>query len=215
MTYLALLLQEPLYIVYSQYHPLLNHVLQPFHLQSCIMSQLQGTSGQSSADTQVQSEQYDTGHSHAKGTISFLCLEYIADLHTTVTTPPDKGMQTDTLEARSQPKVAATPYSAMQFPLTKWPQGWKRRPRSPGLRWYKNYDTPESLRRGRVLVIDYIRQGTSLLKDDGQSIGQDDGGRGLLELPTYDLQTLAERVCERLLPRKSIQSKACEDYILT
>ena len=214
MTYLALLQQDSLYIVYSQYNLILNHVLQHFNLQSCIMSQVQGTSGQSSADTQVQSEQNVTRRSHMKGTRSSLCFKYIADLHATATTPPDKGMQTDTLEAGSQPKVAATPYSAMQFPLTNWPQGWKRRPRSPGLRWYKNYDTPESLKRGRVLVIDYIRQGMWLLSEYGQSVSRDNGGRGL-GLSTYDLQTLAERVCERSLLRKSIQSKACEDYILT
>ena len=123
------------------------------------MSQLQGTSGQSSADTQAQSEQHVTGRSHTKGTISYLCLKHFADLHTTATIQPDNGMQTDAWGAESQPNVAATPYSAMQFPLTKWPQGWKRRPRSPGLKWYKNYDTPESLKSGRVLLIDYIRQG--------------------------------------------------------
>ena len=178
------------------------------------MSQSQGTSGQSSADRQVQSEQHVTVPSHTKGTRSSLYLRYTADLHATATTQPDKGMQTDTMETGFQPKVAATPYSAMQFPLTKWPQGWKRRPRSPGLRWYKKYDTPESLERGRVLVIDYIRQGTWLIRDDSLSSSQVDWGRGL-GLSTYDLQTLAKRVCERSLRRKSIQSKACEDYILT
>ena len=177
MIYLALLQQDPWYIVYSQYEPLLNHVLQPFNLTSCIMSQIQGTPGQSSADMQVQSEQQ--GRSHSKGTRSVLCLIQIADLHTTATTPPDKGMQTNTLEPGAQPKLAATPYSAMQFPLTKWPQGWKRRPRSPGLRWYKNYDTPESLKRGRVLVIDYIRQGPWLLIHDGRSISRKMGAVGL------------------------------------
>lgn len=130
------------------------------------MSQLQGTSGQSSADRQVQSEQHVTIPSHTKGTRSSLCLRHIADLDAIATRQPDNGIQTDTIETGFQPKVTATPYSAMQFPLTKWPQGWKRRPRSPGLRWYKNYDTPGSLERGRVLVIDYIRQGTWLSRDD-------------------------------------------------
>ena len=51
----------------------------------------------------------------------------------------------------------------MQFPLDKGPQGWKKRPRSPGLHWYKNYDTPESLKCGRVLVIDYVKQGRQLV----------------------------------------------------
>ena len=178
------------------------------------MSQMQGTSGQSSADRPVQSEQHVTVPSHTKGTRSSLCLRCIDDLYATAITQPDKGMQTDTMETGFQPKVAATPYSAMQFPLTKWPQGWKRRPRSPGLRWYKNYDTPESLARGRLLVIDYIRQGTWVVRDGSLSFSWDNWGREL-GLSTYDLQTLAKRVCERLLRRKLIQSKACEDYILT
>ena len=144
----------------------MNHVIQNFHLQPCIMSQLQGTSGKSSADTQVQSEHHVTAPSQTKGTRLSSCFKHIADLYATASTQPDKSMQTETMETGFQPKVAATPYSAMQFPLTKWPQGWKRRPRSPGLRWYKNYDTPESLERGRVLVIDYIRQGTLLFRDD-------------------------------------------------
>ena len=57
--------------------------------------------------------------------------------------------------------IAAVPYSAMQFPLSGGPEGWKRRPRSPGLRWYKQYDTPESLKKGRVLLIDYVKEGRS------------------------------------------------------
>ncbi|MCJ1462795.1 hypothetical protein MMC07_001398 [Pseudocyphellaria aurata] len=33
-----------------------------------------------------------------------------------------------------------------------------QRPRSPGLKWHKEYDTPESLTCGRVLLIDYVKQ---------------------------------------------------------
>ncbi len=69
-------------------------------------------------------------------------------------------MQTDILDNGVQPK--RVPYSAMQFPLSKHPQGWKKRPRSPGLNWYKDYDTPESLKNGRVLVIDYVKQGRQI-----------------------------------------------------
>lgn len=36
---------------------------------------------------------------------------------------------------------------------------WHHRPRSPGLRWHKGYNTPESLKSGRVLLIDYVKQG--------------------------------------------------------
>ena len=38
---------------------------------------------------------------------------------------------------------------------------WHHRPRSPGLKWHKEYDTPESLKLGRVLLIDYVRQGNA------------------------------------------------------
>ena len=67
------------------------------------------------------------------------------------------GIQTDTFSESVQPQ--AVPYSAMQFPLDRGGQFWKKRPRSPGLKWYKKYDTPESLKSGRVLVIDYVKQG--------------------------------------------------------
>lgn len=36
--------------------------------------------------------------------------------------------------------------------------GWHRRPRSPGLKWHKEY-TAEDLKCGRVLMIDYVRKG--------------------------------------------------------
>lgn len=46
--------------------------------------------------------------------------------------------------------------------MSKGPYAWKRRPRSPGLQWYKNYNSLDSLIGGRILVIDYIKQGTLL-----------------------------------------------------
>lgn len=38
------------------------------------------------------------------------------------------------------------------FPFTQ------QRPRSPGLKWHKNYDTPESRKTSRVLIIDYVKK---------------------------------------------------------
>lgn len=35
---------------------------------------------------------------------------------------------------------------------------WHPRPKSPGLKWHKDY-TPTTLKTGRVLVIDYVKQG--------------------------------------------------------
>jgi hypothetical protein len=70
------------------------------------------------------------------------------------------AVQTDSFADGIQTK--AVPYSSMQFPLSKGPQGWKKRPRSPGLKWHKDYDTPESVTNGRVLVIDYVKRGRLL-----------------------------------------------------
>lgn len=47
------------------------------------------------------------------------------------------------------------------------PNFQKRRTRSPGLKWYKRYDTPESLKSGRVLVIDYIKKGIAAISAAG------------------------------------------------
>ncbi|KAL9603692.1 MAG: hypothetical protein Q9219_001011 [cf. Caloplaca sp. 3 TL-2023] len=41
------------------------------------------------------------------------------------------------------------------------PKPWQQRPRSPGLKWHKGYDTPESRKTGRVLVIDYVSKSHS------------------------------------------------------
>ncbi len=39
----------------------------------------------------------------------------------------------------------------------KGPNGWSRRPRSPGLKWYKHFNSPQGFKCGRVLVIDYVK----------------------------------------------------------
>ncbi|KAL8909275.1 MAG: hypothetical protein Q9207_000285 [Kuettlingeria erythrocarpa] len=41
------------------------------------------------------------------------------------------------------------------------PKPWQQRPSSPGLEWHKHYDTPESRKTGRVLVIDYVKKSHS------------------------------------------------------
>lgn len=74
----------------------------------------------------------------------------------------EDALQTDTIECDVQTKTVSIPYSATQFPMSKGPQTWKRRPRSPGLKWYKNYDSPDSLKNGRILVIDYVKQSKML-----------------------------------------------------
>ena len=46
--------------------------------------------------------------------------------------------------------------SAPQARLQSAP--WNRRPRSPNLKWYKNYDKPDSCRNGRVYMVDYVKK---------------------------------------------------------
>ncbi|KAL8703884.1 MAG: hypothetical protein Q9201_002935 [Fulgogasparrea decipioides] len=43
-----------------------------------------------------------------------------------------------------------------RYPFTS--KSWQQRPRSPGLKWHKNYDTPESRKTSRVLIIDYVKK---------------------------------------------------------
>ena len=81
---------------------------------------------------------------------------------TSPTSPDKDSIQTDTFEHDAQTKNEAVPYSAMQFPLSKGPHAWKKRPRSPGLKWYKDYNSPASLKNGRLFVVDYIKQGKML-----------------------------------------------------
>lgn len=43
-----------------------------------------------------------------------------------------------------------------RYPFTS--KSWQQRPRSPGLKWHKKYDTPESRKTSRVLIIDYVKK---------------------------------------------------------
>ena len=55
---------------------------------------------------------------------------------------------------------------------------WNKRPRSPGLKWYKEYDTPDKSRTGRVLLIDYVKKDHSkegMRKVAAQEIDNIDG----------------------------------------
>ena len=112
------------------------------------------------------------------------------------------AVQTDTFEDGIEAK--AVPYSAMQFPLDKGPQGWKKRPRSPGLNWYKKYNTPESLKCGRVLVIDYVKQGRHQLLVIYVHI-QDIESEWAVKAVINQLQIIAKRVCGRLLLKRSVR----------
>ena len=62
----------------------------------------------------------------------------------------------------------------MQLPMSKGPERWKKRPRSPGLKWYRGYDTPQSLKHGRVLVIDYVSQGRRFQETDIPVLKEDE-----------------------------------------
>ena len=48
---------------------------------------------------------------------------------------------------------------------------WGLRPVGTGLKWFKHYDTPEQMTKGRVLVIDYVKKGTRDLKRNGDDAG--------------------------------------------
>ena len=142
----------------------------------------------------------------------------------TESTQSESAVQTDTFDARIspeediqfkdgiQPKTSAVPYSAMQFPMSKGPHGWKKRPRSPGLKWYKAYDTPESLTTGRVLVIDYVKQGTGCPKKS--TSGTLSIGEHRLKCAALNVQTIVKSVCARWPPRRSVQLKDFGNCIL-
>ena len=63
------------------------------------------------------------------------------------------------------------------------PKPWQQ-PRSSGLKWHKNYDTPESRKSGRVLVIDYVKKSCS--KEGMQKVATQefDNVQGLRKLYT-------------------------------
>ena len=77
-------------------------------------------------------------------------------------------LQTDTFGHGFQKTSLPVPHSAVQFPMRKGPYEWRKRPRSPGLKWYKDYDAPDSLKKGRILVIDYVKQGMMLPYENGE-----------------------------------------------
>ena len=77
-------------------------------------------------------------------------------------TKAEDALRKDAFEHSVQTRNVSTPYSAMQYPMTKGPHAWKKRPRSPGLKWYKDYDSPDSLKNGRILIIDYVKRGKML-----------------------------------------------------
>lgn len=121
------------------------------------MSQLKQPSDASSPETREEQEQRKTKQPNGRGETSLWRVDRVSDSLHLVSRQSQDAVQTDTFDNGVQ--ANAVPFSAKQFPLHKDPQGWKKRPRSPGLKWYKGYDTPESLKNGRVLVIDYVKQG--------------------------------------------------------
>ena len=77
-------------------------------------------------------------------------------------TQSEDASRKHTFEHGVHTENVSTPYSAMQYPMTRGPHAWKKRPRSPGLKWYKDYDSPDSLKNGRILIIDYVKRGKTL-----------------------------------------------------
>lgn len=70
-----------------------------------------------------------------------------------VTLPPDGS---DTRKGSERMEEHFSPPNRSRFPFAS--TFWQQRPRSPGLIWHKKYDSPESRKTGRVLVIDYIKK---------------------------------------------------------
>lgn len=50
-------------------------------------------------------------------------------------------------------------YHPGNYPFTS--KSWQQRPHSPGLKWHQGYDTPESRKSGRVLLVDYVKASQS------------------------------------------------------
>lgn len=50
-------------------------------------------------------------------------------------------------------------YHAGNYPFKS--KSWNQRPYSPGLKWHQGYDTPESRKSGRVLLVDYVKASQS------------------------------------------------------
>lgn len=70
----------------------------------------------------------------------------------------EDALQTNTFEHDFQTQSVPVPYSAVQILQCKGSHAWKKRPHSLGLKWYKHYDFPDSLKNGRIFVIDYVTQ---------------------------------------------------------
>lgn len=102
----------------------------------------------------------------------------------------DSEVKVDDFE-HPEPKIEAVSYSSRQWPMDgffgpKCPPALNKRPRSPGLKWYRHYDSPESLKHGRVLIIDYIKQDCSKAgsrKVTSQEISSIEGLRKLYANP--------------------------------
>ncbi len=60
--------------------------------------------------------------------------------------------------SRGQEAESNNPDRIPHGPFQPGQRPWNKRPRSPGLNWYKDYDTLKKCRSGRVLLIDYVRQ---------------------------------------------------------
>ena len=95
-----------------------------------------------------------------------ICIEYAVKQpesnRVQESTKSEDALRKDKFEHGVQTENMSTPYSAMQYPMTKGPHAWKKRPPSPGLKWYKDYDSPDSLKHGRILIIDYVKRGKML-----------------------------------------------------
>ncbi len=112
---------------------------------------------QSSQSAHRQTAQHNEERPHSKGESEYRTFGWCLIICVIGSGQSQDALQTDTFDDAFQAK--AVPYSAMQFPLSKGPQGWKKRARSPSLEWSKKYSTPESLKHGRVFVIDYVKKG--------------------------------------------------------
>ena len=112
-------------------------------------------------DHEQQSEAKDDSQSGGKSkrqSKARMCSYHTADQPT----EQEFVIKDDGANDGSQPGTGdAVPYSIRQFPMRdpEAPHHRKRRPRSPGLKWFKQYDDPGCFKDGRVLVIDYIKQG--------------------------------------------------------
>ena len=69
--------------------------------------------------------------------------------------PQSSGSRSSSHEKETEFKIQERPARGTLQPRE---HPWNKRPRSPGLQWHKEYDTPDKCRSGRVLLIDYVKQ---------------------------------------------------------